>query len=148
MRTAWTTARTNGYGDAISERYRAEVVAHLRAATLWPVSSVFYGLSLAVVIVLGAFEGPAWGLTFGQVTAFLFLADVFLHVFTDLPEIYSETQTAIAGWRKILAVLDLPVDVVEPANGVRAPGRSPVGRGRRRALTGTAKDRRCCGGSR
>ncbi len=107
---------------AISERYRAEVVAHLRAATLWPVSSIFYGLSLAVVVVLGAFDGPDWGLTFGQVTAFLFLADVFLHVFTDLPEIYSETQTAIAGWRKILAVLDLPVEVVEPYAGEALPG--------------------------
>ncbi|HEY7478034.1 MAG TPA: ABC transporter ATP-binding protein [Actinomycetota bacterium] len=106
---------------AITERYRAEVVAHFRAATLWPVSSVFYGLSLAVVIVLGSFEGPSWGLTFGQVTAFLFLADVFLHVFTDLPEIYSETQTAIAGWRKILAVLDLPVEVVEPSPGAELP---------------------------
>jgi ATP-binding cassette, subfamily B, bacterial len=52
------------------------------------------------------------------VAAFLFLADVFLSVFMDLPEIYSETQTAIAGWRKILAVLDLPVDVEEPADGV------------------------------
>ncbi len=107
---------------AISERYRAEVVAHLRAATLWPVSSVFYGLALAVVVVLGAFDGPDWGLTFGQVTAFLFLADVFLHVFTDLPEIYSETQTAIAGWRKILAVLDLPIEVVEPEAGTALPG--------------------------
>jgi putative ABC transport system ATP-binding protein len=106
---------------AIDERYRAEVVAHLRAATLWPVSSVFYGLSLAVVVVLGAFEGQGWGLTFGQVSAFLFLADVFLRVFTELPEIYSETQTAIAGWRKILAVLDLPIEVVEPAPGVNLP---------------------------
>ena len=56
-------------------------------------------------------------------TAFLFLADVFLHVFTDLPEVYAETQTAIAGWRKILAVLDLPIEIVEPADGVRAAAR-------------------------
>lgn len=103
---------------AISERYKAEIVAHLRAATLWPLSSVFYGVALSVVVVLGAGFGRDWGLTFGKVGAFLFLADVFLHVFTDLPEIYSETQTAIAGWRKILAVLDLPVEVAEPSPGV------------------------------
>jgi ATP-binding cassette, subfamily B, bacterial len=107
---------------AISERYKAEVVAHLRAATLWPMSSVFYAVALGLVITLGAVFGPEWGLTFGRVAAFLFLADVFLHVFTDLPEIYSETQSAIAGWRKILAVLDLPVDVVEPDPGVDLPG--------------------------
>jgi ATP-binding cassette, subfamily B, bacterial len=104
---------------AIDERYRAEVVTHFRAATLWPMSSIFYAVALSVVIVLGATYGPSWGLTFGQVTAFLFLADIFLHVFTDLPEVYAETQTAIAGWRKILAVIDLPVEIVEPAPGVQ-----------------------------
>jgi putative ABC transport system ATP-binding protein len=46
---------------------------------------------------------------------------VFLHVFTDLPEIYGETQTAIAGWRKILAVLDIPIEVVEPEPGIDLP---------------------------
>lgn len=106
---------------AIDERYRAEVVTHFRAATLWPMSSVFYAVALSVVIVLGATKGAAWGLTLGRVTSFLFLADVFLHVFTDLPEVYAETQTAIAGWRKILAVLDLPVEIVEPAPGVELP---------------------------
>ena len=47
----------------------------LRAATLWPLSSVFYALSLSTVVVLGAFYGPRWGMSFGQVTAFLFLAE-------------------------------------------------------------------------
>ena len=104
--------------DAITERYKAEVLAHFRAATFWPMSSIFYAVALSTVIVLGSVYGRSWGLTFGQVTAFLFLADVFLHVFTDLPEIYSETQHAIAGWRKVLAVLDIPIEVVEPEPGL------------------------------
>ena len=54
-------------------------------------------------------------------SAFIFLSDVFLHVFTDLPEIYADTQTAIAGWRKILTVLDLPIEIVEPEPGVELP---------------------------
>jgi ATP-binding cassette, subfamily B, bacterial len=106
---------------AIDRRYRAEVVAHFRTATLWPMSSVFYALALSVVVLLGASFGPRWGLTFGSVSAFLFLADSFLHVFTDLPEVYAETQTAISGWRKVLAVLDLPVEIVEPSPGSRLP---------------------------
>ena len=83
--------------------------------------TMFWGISLAVVVVVGASFGPEWGLTFGQVSAFLFLADLFLHPFADLPEMYSETQTAIAGWRKILALLDLPVEIVEPSPGVDLP---------------------------
>ena len=107
--------------NAIGERYRAEVLAHFRAATLWPLSSVFYAATLSVVVALGAGLGPDWGLTFGKVTSFLFLADVFLGVFTDLPEIYAETQTAISGWRKILAILDLPIEITEPLPGERLP---------------------------
>jgi ATP-binding cassette subfamily B protein len=107
--------------EAIDRRYHAEVAAHFRAATLFPLSTVFYAVAVSTVIVLGAGFGPAWGLTFGRVTAFMFLADSFLHVFTDLPEIYSETQTAIAGWRKVLAVNDLPVEILEPADGRRLP---------------------------
>jgi putative ABC transport system ATP-binding protein len=102
---------------SIRERYDAQVVAHRRTAMLYPISTIFWGLELAVVVVVGALFGPGWGLTFGRVSAFLFLADLFLHPFTDLPEIYAETQTAIAGWRKILALLALPVEVAEPADG-------------------------------
>ena len=102
---------------SIHERYRAQVKAHLRAATLFPVATLFWGISLSVIVVVGAVFGPRWGLSLGRVAAFLFLADLFLHPFTDLPEIYVETQTAIAGWRKILAVLDMPVEIVEPSPG-------------------------------
>src|ERR671924_1059430 len=107
---------------SIHERYRAHVLAHLRTATMWPMGTVFWGLAYAVVIVVGAMFGPEWGLTFGTVSAFLFLADMFLHPFTDLPEIYAQTQTAIAGWRKILALLEMPVDVQEPSPGVALRG--------------------------
>ncbi|HET9724824.1 MAG TPA: ABC transporter ATP-binding protein [Actinomycetota bacterium] len=106
---------------SVEARYRAQVLAHLRTAILFPMTTLFWGISLAVVVVVGATFGPEWGLTFGQVSAFLFLADLFLHPFADLPEIYAETQTAIAGWRKILALLDLPVEIVEPSPGLGLP---------------------------
>jgi putative ABC transport system ATP-binding protein len=107
---------------SIRQRYDAQVVAHKRTALLYPMSTLFWGLELSVVILVGVTFGPEWGLTFGRVSAFLFLADLFLHPFTDLPEIYAETQTAIAGWRKILALLALPVEVVEPVGGSVLPG--------------------------
>ena len=46
---------------AIDQRYRAEIVAHFRAATLWPLSSVFYAMALSVVVILGAFYGTGMG---------------------------------------------------------------------------------------
>jgi ATP-binding cassette subfamily B protein len=106
---------------SIRDRYDAQVLAHFRTATMFPISTLFWGVSLSVVIFVGATWGPGWGLTFGRVSAFLFLADLFLHPFTDLPEIYADTQTAIAGWRKILALLAMPVEIVEPSPGVTLP---------------------------
>jgi putative ABC transport system ATP-binding protein len=106
---------------SIRERYDAQVLAHFRTATMFPLATLFWGLSLSVVIFTGAVFGPEWGLTFGKVSAFLFLADMFVHTFTDLPEIYAETQTAIAGWRKILALLEMPVEIVEASPGVELP---------------------------
>jgi ATP-binding cassette subfamily B protein len=103
---------------SIRDRYRAHVLAHLRTARLWPMGTIFWGVALSTVVLVGVMFGPRWGLTFGTVSAFLFLADLFLHPFTDLPEIYAETQTAIAGWRKILALLELPVEIAEPSPGV------------------------------
>jgi putative ABC transport system ATP-binding protein len=106
---------------AITERYRAEMHAHRRASTLFPMAVFFMALAVAAVVVFGAAFGKSWGLTVGRVSAFLFLAQLFLDPFSDLPEIYSETQAAIAGWRKILAVLDLNVEITEPDPGVGLP---------------------------
>ena len=106
---------------SIRERYDAQVLAHFRTAVLFPTGAVFWGVSIGVVILVGAGLGPRWGLTFGRVSAFVFLADMFVHAFTDLPEVYADTQTAIAGWRKILALLELPVEVVEPSPGTTVP---------------------------
>ncbi|MGZ8662534.1 MAG: ABC transporter ATP-binding protein [Actinomycetota bacterium] len=114
-----TDVRVKG---AIDRRYDAQVLAHFRAATMFPMAAVFWGVALSVVVVFGAAFGPGWGLTFGRTAAFLFLADLFLHPFTDLPEIYAQTQTAISGWRKVLAVLDMPVEIVEPSPGLTLHG--------------------------
>src|SRR5690606_30997041 len=45
----------------------------------------------------------------------------------EIGEVLDQTQTALAGWRKVLDLLDEPVDVVEPSPGVElAPGALPV----------------------
>ena len=61
---------------------------------------------------------PSWGLDVGKVVAFMFLINLLLSPIGELSEILDQTQTAIAGWRKVLAVLDVPIDVAEPADGV------------------------------
>jgi len=54
----------------------------------------------------------------GSLVACLFLVNLVLSPVAELGEILDQTQTAIAGWRKVLDVLDIPIDVVEPDPGV------------------------------
>lgn len=107
--------------DAIRARFDAQVNTHFRVALMWPMGTFFWGLSNATVIVTAALFGPSWGITFGEAAAFLFLADLFVQSFTDLPEIYGETQSAISGWRKILSLLAIPVEIAEPEPGTTLP---------------------------
>lgn len=111
---------------AIHERYDAQVVTHRRVATLWPMATMFWGVSMAIIVLLAETFHGSWGLTFGAAASFLFLADLFIHSFTDLPEIYGETQSAISGWRKILALLAIPIEVEEPQPGVTLPSGTPL----------------------
>ena len=43
---------------SIQDRYRAHVLAHLRTARLWPMGTIFWGLALSTVILVGATFGP------------------------------------------------------------------------------------------
>jgi putative ABC transport system ATP-binding protein len=73
------------------------------------------------IVVVAAYRGPAWGLDVGKVVAFMFLVNLLLSPIGELSEVLDQTQTAIAGWRKVLAVLDVPIDVREPDPGVPLP---------------------------
>jgi putative ABC transport system ATP-binding protein len=115
--------RTRGRLDrAIRKQYRAQMGAAKWFAVMFPMADLFGALALATVTVVGAINGPAWGLDLGTLIAFVFLVNLLLVPISELSEILDQTQTAIAGWRKILGVLGTPVDVVEPLAGVALPG--------------------------
>jgi putative ABC transport system ATP-binding protein len=108
---------------AVLESQRANEKAGLISAFLFPSTDIFAGLATGGVLVLGVWLGPAHGLSLGRLVAFLFLTGLFLEPVAEFTEIVDETQTAVAGWRRVLEVLDMPVDVVDPEPGVAlAPG--------------------------
>jgi len=53
----------------------------------------------------------------GSLVAFLLLVGVLIEPLSELSETFDTTQSAIAGWRKVLGLLDLPADVTEPSPG-------------------------------
>jgi hypothetical protein len=111
-------ARVTG---AIERRYDAEVKAHLRAATLWPMSSVSCALTLSVGG--GGRAVRAGGADVRHGDRVPFLGDVSWCVRGSARDL-AETQTAIAGWR--VAVLDLPVEIEKPTDeGAPCPRTAP-----------------------
>ena len=111
---------------AMTDQYRAHLRAGLFFALLFPLGDVFGSLALAGVTVIGAIHGDALGVTSGELIAFLFLVNLLLTPVSELSEVFDQTQTAIAGWRKILGILDLPVEVEDADPGVDLPD-GPLG---------------------
>lgn len=106
---------------AIEAQYRSIIHANRYQATTLPVSDFFGGIAMAAVLFAGIVYGPGWGMTAGEVVAFMFLVSLFLQPLGEMAETFDQTQTAIAAWRKVLGVLDIPVEVTEPDPGVDLP---------------------------
>ncbi len=132
--TGAAVVRAYGLEDRTRHRLRTAIRAyyraHLRAgaffALLFPLGDIFASVAMAVVAGVGAIHGPSLGVSAGALVAFLFLINLLLSPISELSEVFDQTQKAIAGWRKILTVLDLPVDVVDPEPGADLPA-GPLG---------------------
>jgi ATP-binding cassette subfamily B protein len=106
---------------AIGQQYRAERGVLPFMAIIFPTADFFGALALTAVLVAGVLGGPSLGLTAGGLVAFLFMVSLFVEPLNELAESLEWSQTAIAGWRKVMGVLDLPIGVPEPASGRPLP---------------------------
>jgi ATP-binding cassette subfamily B protein len=102
---------------AIEMQYRARMKAVRFFAVLFTLGDLFGAVALAAVIAVSVAQREAWGLGLGQVLAFLFLVTILSGPVGELSEILDQTQIALAGWEKILQLLDTPVEIVEPSDG-------------------------------
>ena len=94
---------------SIDDRVQAQVRANVIGAFLFPSGEVFSVLTVAAVLVVGVLRGPESGLTAGAMIGFIFLTYRFLEPIAEFTEVLDQTQTAVAGLRRVLGVLDLPV---------------------------------------
>ena len=106
---------------AIARQYRSQMRAAWYFALMFPVADVFGAVALGSVIGAGAWWGPGWGLDQGSLVACVFLTSLILQPIGEIGEVLDQTQTAVAGWRKVLDLLDEPIEVVEPETGVDLP---------------------------
>ncbi len=113
--------------EAIDDHHDAALEAGRLSAWFSGTGEAFSGLATAAVVVAGAIlvgvdvESP------GTVVAMLFLISLFVEPVQIAAETVNEGQTAVAGWRRVLDVLDVAPDVADPgADGLRLQD-GPVG---------------------
>ena len=119
------TIRAYGYQDEVGHRLSeansalvaSQTNAHKFFSILAPTMDFFGGLATGAVVVVGILLGPDT-LSAGEATAFLLLVTILVAPISQLGEVLDQTQTALAGWSKILSMFDIPIEVEEPVPGI------------------------------
>ena len=128
------TIRAYGVEDRTAERIDTAVEAHRRSAVraqtravmAFTTGQLVSGLTTAVVIVVGTLLAVNGSLTLGELLAFLFLVNLFTTPVQQATEILNEMQNAVAGWRRVIGIIDTHADVSDPGeSGVELP-RGPI----------------------
>ncbi|WP_022924082.1 ABC transporter ATP-binding protein [Serinicoccus marinus] len=129
-----TTIRAYGVEDRTAARIDEAIEAHRSSAIRAQVRSVmafvsgqaFAGITTAVVLVVGTVLAARGQLTLGQLVGFLFLVNLFTQPVLMATEILNEMQNAIAGWRRVIGVIDTPADVADPGEEGVVLERGPI----------------------
>ena len=109
--------------ESVESHRQAAVRAGVLASTIFSVGTLVSGLAVASVVGVGLWFGAPGTLTLGELVAFLFLVQLFTQPVQIATEVLNELQNAVAGWRRVLAILDTTADVADPAG---SPGARPV----------------------
>jgi ATP-binding cassette subfamily B protein len=113
-------------GGAVEDTRSAQARSQVLVAGTFSSGVLISNLVLAIVVVVGTLLGVGGGLTAGQLVAFLFLVQLFTGPVQMATEILNELQNAVAGWRRVIAVIETPVQVAEKPGAVtqeRGPAR-------------------------
>ncbi|WP_436698262.1 ABC transporter ATP-binding protein [Nocardioides sp. BYT-33-1] len=112
-------ARTQERIDtAIDTHKAASTRAQGFTAFSFSLGGISAGVANAGVLIVGIWlgQGFAWGegITAGEVLAFAFLVTLFVGPVQMGTQILTDAQNAIAGWRRVIGILDTPADLVDP----------------------------------
>jgi ATP-binding cassette subfamily B protein len=107
--------RTQQRIDEAIDRYKeASTRAQGLTAFSFSLGGLSAGLANAGVLVIGVLLGVDGHITAGKVLAFAFLVTLFVGPVQMGTQVLTDAQNAIAGWRRVIGILDTPADVVDP----------------------------------
>jgi len=116
VRAYGVRARTATRIDAAIDRhYRASVQAQRVTAAVFVTGELVAAIANAAVVVVGVLLGIGGHITAGTLIAFLFLVTLFVAPVQTASEVLNEAQNAVAGFRRVLDVIDTEPDIRDPA---------------------------------
>lgn len=127
------TIRAYGAGERTGWRIETAITSHRDAAVkaqtfasiAFSSGVLLSSVALSGVVVAGVYLGLGGGITIGTLLAFLFLVQIFVGPVQSATEVLNELQNAVAGWRRVIAIVHTPLDIAEPevpsALGPRGP---------------------------
>ena len=106
---------------AVHSRADSQIRAGVIGAFLFPSGEVFAVLTIVAIVIVGVLRGVGGGLTAGAMVGFVFLTYRFLEPIAEFTEVVDQTQTAVAGLRRVLSVLDTPTGPPSAINPIALP---------------------------
>lgn len=107
--------------QATEKRSKSSIRAGIIGAFLFPSGEVFSVFTVVTVVGIGIWRGESAGLTAGSLVGFMFLTYRFLEPIAEFTEVIDQTQTAVAGLRRVLGILDTPIGPPPATNPVALP---------------------------
>jgi ATP-binding cassette, subfamily B, bacterial len=101
-------------GDVLEAQFRTESRTRIVGSAVFSTSELFAALMTITAVGVGLSTADVTGITAGRLAAFLLLVTLFVAPVQLLVEILDQAQSAAAGLRRVLDVLDTP-RVHEPA---------------------------------
>jgi ATP-binding cassette, subfamily B, bacterial len=113
--------------DESVDAYRdAQARAQKLVAATYPSTELAAAIATAAVVIAGTALGIGGHITAGELVAFLFLVTLFVSPLQIATEVLNDAQNAIAGWRRVLGVLETTPDVADPGEEGRELPRGAI----------------------
>lgn len=107
--------------QATQRRAKSSVRAGVIGAFLFPSGEVFSVFTVVAVVGIGIWRGTEAGLSAGALVGYMFLTYRFLEPIAEFTEVIDQSQTAVAGMRRVLGILDTPIGPPPAENPVALP---------------------------
>jgi ATP-binding cassette subfamily B protein len=112
--------------EAISAHQSASTKAQGLTAFSFSLGGLSGGLANAGVLIVGIWLGFADRITAGEVVAFAFLVTLFVMPVQMGTQILTDAQNALAGWRRVIGILETPAELVDPGPSGAVLPRGPI----------------------